>query len=237
LDGHDLLSTNLLYKFSKDKTWTTVPMSFAGNDHYEALFTVSENGFYTYTIEAWVDHSASWEHEMEAKIKDGQHVNVELLMGANILETMAKIATKEDKPELKSYAKLFRDPKHYDEAVTFAGSPQMHAWIHQYPDKQNVSLHKELKIWADREKAGFSAWYSMFPRSAASKPNTHGTFKDVEENVLPRMKSLGFDVLYIPPIHPIGREKITQRLVKKVNLAYLMALVLSWADILPFIQN
>ena len=206
LDGHDLLSANLLYKFSKDKNWTTVPMKFTLNDHYEAHFTVSENGFYTYTIEAWVNHSTSWEHEMEMKIKDGQHVNVELLVGANILEKMAKIATKEDKPELKSYAKLFRNPKHYEEAVTFSSSPQMHNFIHQYPDKQYVTTHRELKMWVDRERAAFSSWYSMFPRSASSEHNTHGTFKDVEENVLPRMKSLGFDVLYIPPIHPIGMQ-------------------------------
>ncbi len=206
LDGHDLLSANLLYKFSKDKNWTSVPMNFTLNDHYEAYFTVSENGFYTYTIEGWVNHSATWEHEMLMKIKDGQYVNVELLMGANILKNMSKIATKEDKPELKSYAKLFRDPKHYEEAVTFSSSPQMHHWIHQYPDKQHVTTHRELKVWVDRERAAFSSWYSMFPRSASSEHNTHGTFKDIEENVLPRMKSLGFDVLYIPPIHPIGKQ-------------------------------
>lgn len=206
LDGHDILSTNLVYKFSKDKTWTSVPMTFTLNDHYEAYFTVSENGFYTYTIEAWVNHAASWEHEMDMKIKDGQHVNVELMVGASILETMAKIATKEDKPELKSYAKLFRNPNHYEEAVAFSSSPQMHQWIHQYPDKKYVTTHRELKLWVDRERAAFSSWYSMFPRSASSEHNTHGTFRDVEENVLPRMKSLGFDVLYIPPIHPIGKQ-------------------------------
>ena len=206
LDGHDLLSANLLYKFSKDTSWTTVQMDFTGNDNYEAYFTVSRNGFYTYTIEAWVNHSTSWEHEMEMKIKDGQHVNVELLVGANILEKMAKIATKKDKPELKSYAKLFRNPKHYEEAVAFSSSALMHNFINLYPDKQHVTVHRELKIWVDRERAAFSSWYSMFPRSAASERNMHGTFKDVEENVLPRMKSLGFDVLYIPPIHPIGTQ-------------------------------
>ena len=206
LDGHDLLAANLFYKFSKDKNWTSVSMNFTLNDHYEAYFTVSENGSYTYTIEAWVNHAFSWEHEMEMKVKDGQHVNVELLVGANILEMMAKIATKEDKPELKSYAKLFRDPKHYEEAVAFSSSPLMHQFIHQYPNKQYVTIHRELKMWVDRERAAFSSWYSMFPRSASSERNSHGTFKDVEENVLPRMKSLGFDVLYIPPIHPIGTQ-------------------------------
>ena len=206
LDGHDFISSNLLYKFSKDKEWISVPMTFTKNDRYEAYFIVSENGFYSYTIESWVNHATSWEHEIGMKIKGGQHVNVELMVGANILETMVKIAKKEDKPELKSYAKLFRESKHYDEAVTFSSSPQMHQWIHQYPDKQFVTTHKELKIWVDRERAAFSSWYSMFPRSASIEHNTHGTFQDVEANVLPRMKSLGFDVLYIPPIHPIGMQ-------------------------------
>lgn len=206
LDGHDLLSANLLYKRSMDKNWTIVPMNFTDNDHYEAHFIVKENCFYTYTIEAWVNHTASWEHEMEMKVKDGQHVDVELMVGANILEKMAKIASKEDKPELKSYAKLFRDPKHYEEAVAFSSSQLMHNFICQYPEKKHVTTHQELKIWVDRERAAFSSWYSMFPRSASSERNSHGTFKDVEENVLPRMKSLGFDVLYIPPIHPIGMQ-------------------------------
>jgi starch synthase (maltosyl-transferring) len=207
LDGHDILSTNLLYKSPKDKTWQYVPMTYLKNDHFQADFMVYENGFYTYTIEAWVNHYASWEHEMEMKVKDGQHVDSELLVGANILEKMAKVATKEDKTELKSYAKLFRDPKHYEEAVAFSNSSQMLHWIHQYPDKQHLTIHRELKIWVDRERAGFSSWYSMFPRSASTDRNRqHGNFKDVEVNVLPRIKSLGFDVLYIPPIHPIGMQ-------------------------------
>lgn len=206
LDGHDVLSARLLYKYSNDETWTEKTMNFVNNDRLEASFEVTKNGSYSYTIEAWVDHSATWEHEIEMKIKDGQQVNVELLVGANILDKMAKIASKDEKATFKAYAKIFRDKDSYHEAVAIATSKQMREWIHQYPDKQNVSTYKVLKIWADREKAAFSSWYSMFPRSASSKANTHGTFKDVEENVLPRMKSLGFDVLYVPPIHPIGTQ-------------------------------
>ena len=206
LDGHDVLAARLLYKYSSDETWTEKTMNFVNNDRFEASFEVSKNGLYSYTIEAWVDHSATWEHEIEMKIKDGQQVNVELLVGANILDKMAKVANKEDKATLKSYAKIFRDKEAYHEAVAIATSNQMREWIHQYPDKQNVSGYKTLKLWVDREKAAFSSWYSMFPRSASSKVNTHGTFKDVEENVLPRLKSLGFDVLYVPPIHPIGKQ-------------------------------
>jgi len=206
LDGHDQLSARLLYKFSTDEAWTEKKMSFVNNDRYEASFETAKNGFYTYTIEAWVDHAATWEHEIDMKIKDGQIVNVELLMGANILDKMAKIASKEDKTELKATAKIFRDKNTYNEAIAFTHSEKMHHWIEQYPDKQFIATHKELKLWVDREKAAFSSWYSMFPRSASSKKGQHGTFKDVEENVLPRLKSLGFDVLYIPPIHPIGKQ-------------------------------
>lgn len=206
LDGHDQLAARLHYKFATDETWTEKKMTFVNNDRYETSFEVSKNGFYTYTIEAWVDHAATWEHEIDMKIKDGQQVSLELLIGANILDKMAKIASKEDKTELKAAAKLFRDKNTYNEAIAFTHSEKMHNWIEQYPDKQFTTTHKELKLWVDREKAAFSSWYSMFPRSASSKKGQHGTFKDVEENVLPRLKSLGFDVLYIPPIHPIGTQ-------------------------------
>jgi starch synthase (maltosyl-transferring) len=206
LDGHDILTARLLYKKSKDKNWTESAMSFIGNDRYAASFSVDSNCQYQYTVESWVDHSASWQHEIKAKIKDNQHVNIELLVGALILDKMSKISSKEDKKPIQNAAKIFRDPTHYDEAIAFSLSDTMKEWISQYPDKQNVTQHPPLKLWVDREKAAFSAWYSVFPRSAASKNGQHGTFKDVEANVLPRMKSLGFDVLYIPPIHPIGTQ-------------------------------
>ena len=206
LDGHDQLAAKLLYKFSTDEDWTETKMNFVNSDHYEAYFQVSKNGFYTYTIQAWVDHAATWHHEIDMKIKDGQHVNIELLVGASIIEKMIKIASKEDKVELKAIANLFKDSNTYNEAIAFIYNHKLHEWIEQYPDRQHATIHKHLKIWVDREKAAFSAWYSMFPRSASVKRGQHGTFKDVEENVLPRLKSLGFDVLYIPPIHPIGKQ-------------------------------
>lgn len=206
LDGHDVLSACLLYKFSTSSDWQHAPMRFINNDRFGASFTVHENGFYEYTIQAWVDHAASWKHEISMKINDNQHVDIELLVGANLLDNMAKIATKDDKKAIIEAAKMFRNPEQYHEAVAFATGYIMQDWIQKYPDKKYVNQYKTLKLWVDREKAAFSSWYSMFPRSAATKKGTHGTFKDVEENVLPRIKSLGFDVLYIPPIHPIGHQ-------------------------------
>lgn len=206
LDGHDSLSACLLYKSSQDTIWSEVPMISTFNDRFKASFKVEKIGFYEYTIESWVDHAASWLHEVELKLKDGQHLEVELLVGAQILEKMALIASKEDKAELKNLIKIFKSKSNYEEAIDLAEGAKMKAFIAAYPDRQYASRYKELKVWVDREKAAFSSWYSMFPRSASSKPGKHGTFKDVEENVLPKVKSLAFDVLYIPPIHPIGHQ-------------------------------
>ncbi|NBB26910.1 alpha-1,4-glucan--maltose-1-phosphate maltosyltransferase [Cellulophaga sp. BC115SP] len=206
LDGHDILAARLLHKRNNAKDWIETPMYFINNDRYGASFGVEDNGLYEYTIEAWVDHAASWEHEISMKIKDGQHVNIELLVGANLLDYMATVASASDKPLIEHAASLFRNPEEYQHAIEFATGATMHDWIQLYPNKKYISTYKTLKLWVDREKAAFSSWYSMFPRSAASKKGVHGTFKDVEENVIPRIKSLGFDVLYIPPIHPIGHQ-------------------------------
>ena len=204
LDGHDLLSVELLYKTNKEADWTRVPMRFINNDRYEAWFQVHENGLYTYTIEAWVDHAASWHHEIEAKIRDGQYVALEFLEGALFLEKMLTVAEDDDKAGIEYWTNAFRDTDKYGDSVDFIFNYELKRWISKYPDRLHASRYKELRLWVDREKAAFSTWYSMFPRSAAKKEGRHGTFNDVIENVLPRVKSLGFDVLYIPPIHPIG---------------------------------
>lgn len=206
MDGHDKLAARLLYKHEKDKKWSEVTMRFLNNDRYGAFFTVEKQGYYQYTFEGWADHSASWQHEIGLKIKDGQHVNVELLVGANLLDEMAKQAKGDEKKAVQEAAKLFRDTNRYADAVQMAMSFMMNEWVHKFPLKHHVSRYdKELNVYVDREKAAFSTWYSLFPRSTHPEPGKHGTFKTTE-GVLPRLADLGFDVLYIPPIHPIGTQ-------------------------------
>ena len=204
-DGHDTTTARLLYKHETETQWQTAPLTPINNDRWGGQFTVEKQGFYSYTLEAWVDHLASWQHEMVLKIRDAQHVNVELLAGAQLLDRMAKRAHKDDKKAIEDAAKAFRDAARYDEAVLLVISEVFKKWIKQYPEIKNATRYQELRVWTDRVRAGFSTWYSMFPRSAAPVAGQHGTFQDVIA-LLPRIANMGFDVLYLPPIHPIGHQ-------------------------------
>ncbi len=204
-DGHDKIAARLLYKHALEDKWSEVPMRFITNDRWGGSFVVEKEGFYSYTIQAWVDNLASWEHEIKLKIRDAQHVNSELLGGATLLEKIVAQASDEDKAVILDTIKIFRNEQQYDEAVLWAISEALVGWIAKYPDRENVTHYHELKIWVDRPKAGFSSWYSLFPRSAAKEPGKHGTFHDVID-LLPRIQRMGFDVLYLTPIHPIGNQ-------------------------------
>jgi starch synthase (maltosyl-transferring) len=227
-DGHDYLSARLLYKHSHDTAWIEMAMTLIVNDRWGASFIAEKEGKYTYTIDAWVDHPASWQHEIHLKVADGQIITSELLAGAKYLDGMieragGRIEVKEegkkggkskkkaepveesvDVRALLEMAALFRDESRYDEAVSVAESDQFTFYANRYPERQHVSRYAaELGVEVDRARAGFSTWYCLFPRSASRQEGIHGTFKDVEA-LLPRISGMGFDVLYLPPIHPIG---------------------------------
>lgn len=202
-DSHDHLSAFLKYKHQHEEFWQECRMQPTYNDQYEAAFPLEQIGYYHYSIEAFVDLADTWLHDTRLKIKDGQKVDIELLIGTDILEKM--ISEGGDINQLKSLKKVFADTKQYKQAVDFLLGEDMTQLVQRFPIRQHVTQSSEYKVWVDRKKAGFSAWYSMFPRSAASQPGSHGTFHDVIHNVLPKVKQMGFDVLYIPPVHPIGK--------------------------------
>ncbi|GAB4011342.1 alpha-1,4-glucan--maltose-1-phosphate maltosyltransferase [Spirosoma migulaei] len=222
-DGHDYLAVVLVYKHADDTAWTETGMALLGNDRWGASFIAEKQGRYTYTFEAWIDHPASWQHEVHLKVADGQRITSELLAGANYVDGMliragGKITTgtkakgkKKAEPAeepadvkvLREMAALFRDESRYDEAVSVAESDQFTFYAARYPERQHATRYHELGVEVDRARAGFSTWYCLFPRSAAREEGKHGTFKDVEA-LLPRISGMGFDVLYLPPIHPIG---------------------------------
>lgn len=202
-DGHDVVECCVKFKHEKDKKWSEVRMSPTENDEWEAEFTVTKQGFYSYFIEGWVDYALNWQHGTERKINDNQQVKSELLEGAEYCQAILKEVTKEEKVYLNAAIKAFQDAKLYDSAIEIALSDELHQIFKKYPTRTLANSSAELKVYVDRKKALFSTWYEFFPRSTSETPGKHGTFKDCER-LLPRVAEMGFDTLYFPPIHPIG---------------------------------
>ncbi len=201
-DGHDVVNARLFVKHKKDRTWTILPIEHLTNDEWTAGFDVPKQGMYTYYIEAWVDYALNWQHELDRKVKGGQHVDVELLDGIQYLD---KLHPKDaaSKALIKKGKSLFTDKKKYEEALKLALSPELKALFQGFPFQTFTTRTPEYQVWVDREKAGFSAWYEFFPRSSSAVAGAHGTFADAAKR-LPYVAEMGFDVVYFPPIHPIG---------------------------------
>ncbi|MFY9243512.1 MAG: alpha-1,4-glucan--maltose-1-phosphate maltosyltransferase [Polaribacter sp.] len=202
-DGHDVLQTSLLYKHKSEKSWSEVRMSPTNNDEYIASFQTTKQGFYTYKIEGWVDYALNWQHGIGRKIDDYQHVNSELLEGAELLENIVDKVSKDEKDYLNFLIQIFRNTESYGEAVKEATSRKLHIIFKKHPEKLLTQTSNEYQVYVDRKKARFSTWYEFFPRSASEQEGKHGTFNDCHR-LLPRVAQMGFDTLYFPPIHPIG---------------------------------
>jgi starch synthase (maltosyl-transferring) len=204
-DGHDQLGCQILYWRESDQKVQTLPMEPIGNDRWRAEFPVQCIGRYRYTVEGWIDHFKTWRDDLIKRIDAGQDLHVEYLIGAQLLENVAARAVGEDAEFLRrSTVELRREGN--DEARKAAAlEPELLKAVHRYPDHELASRYeKELTIVVDRVKARFSTWYEIFPRSCSPEAGRHGTFKDCEAR-LPYIAEMGFDVVYLPPIHPIGR--------------------------------
>lgn len=201
-DGHDHLRAFCFYKKEEANDWYPVELKELINDEWHALFYVTEKGVYVFKVMAWVDHFLTWYDGIIKKINAGLNVSVELLEGAAFLKSLART---EGEKSLLDYAKQLRRKRGYDVSVELVKSKEFQQLVDDFPYVQYESIYpKELKIVVEFKKALFSTWYEFFPRSASLKPNQHGTFKDCIR-LLPRVKAMGFDVLYLPPIHPIGK--------------------------------
>ncbi|HET8721382.1 MAG TPA: maltotransferase domain-containing protein, partial [Nitrospira sp.] len=204
-DGHDALGVRLCYREERADVWTEVPMEFVGNDHWRASFAATELGRYRYTVTGWIDHFATWRAHLAKKVEAGQAVSMELLIGAELVRKAASLAADGDAARLNQCAADLKTPgRSESEGVRLALSEELRALMARYPDRSHAaSYDHELELVVDRAKARFSTWYELFPRSCSPIAGRHGTFKDCEAR-LPYVASMGFDVLYLPPIHPIG---------------------------------
>jgi len=202
-DGHELVSSVLLYRREADAAWTEVPMKPLGDDRFRASFRVEELGRYRYTVVGWVDRFRSWARDMVKRIDAKQDVEVELLIGMALLEDAATRARGDDAAALVAAAEILRAGG--TAGAREALSDELAALMTRHGARPFATTWApELVVVVDREIARFGAWYELFPRSAAAEPGRHGTFRDVEAR-LPYVEAMGFDVLYLPPIHPIGR--------------------------------
>jgi starch synthase (maltosyl-transferring) len=204
-DSHDALSAVLLYRREKDSQWTEAPMAFLANDRWKAFFFVDEMGCYVYTLQAWVDHFQTWQRDLAKKWDAGQDVSVDLLAGAEMINNAISRASGADAEKLEEWAAALKSTQGLKDRVPLALEEELRLLMARYPDRRFATTYdKELLVVVDRIKARYSAWYEMFPRSCVEEAGRHGTFKNCEAR-LPYIAQMGFDVLYLPPIHPIGR--------------------------------
>jgi starch synthase (maltosyl-transferring) len=198
-DGHDELSCRILYRAETEQEWRSSPMAPVGNDGWRGEFSVSQLSPYRYTVEGWIDHFRTWRGDLKKRITANQDVSIELQIGAELVEQAATRASGEDAELLADWARML--PR---EAAT-AFREELARLMERFPDLRFASrFEKDLAVIVDRERARFSTWYELFPRSASPESGLHGTFRDVE-TWLPRIAGMGFDVLYLPPVHPIGQ--------------------------------
>ena len=203
IDGHDQLVCVLKYRKAEQPVWNEVPMESIGDDRWQAEFPVREAGRYRYTVEAWVDHFRSWQENLRKRVDAGQPIGIELKVGADLLRRAARGTSGPDSEQLQSWARTLCQGEGA-EVVAFGLSDQLARRMAPYRERGLSTTHpRELEVVVEREKAGYSTWYEMFPRSCSPDPNRHGTFRDCETR-LSYVAGMGFDVLYLPPIHPIG---------------------------------
>lgn len=202
-DGHDVLRCLLRYRNENDPAWLEIDMQALPNDRWQGEFTVSDIGRYRYSVTAWVDHFLSWRHDF-ARRTDPDDIAIALLVGAELVAAAGKLAKGDDAARLMALHDALTDENPITEKSSIALSDTLGLLMARYPDRRFASaLGRELVVVVERARAKFSTWYEMFPRSAAQEEGRHGTFKDCTSR-LPYIAAMGFDVLYLPPVHPVG---------------------------------
>lgn len=210
-DGHDRLRVLLQWRHEAQPIVHELPMTPKGNDLYVGDFLLPSPGRYRYRVVAWVDAFDSWRHDL-ARRADPQDIRVAVKMGAAMIAAAAARAPGPDREALADAAAALNtltDATPADPAALKASAldDALASLMARHPDRRfEARFPQELPLVADRLRARFSTWYELFPRSAGSVPGRHGTLRDVEAR-LPAIAEMGFDVVYLPPIHPIGREK------------------------------
>ena len=217
-DGHDHVAARLLYRHNSERRWRFAPMTATTNDLWTGSFRVDKLGGWSLTVEGWIDHFDTWVSDLKKRLAAqpntgqsvpgtySQDIPLALRSGAILIQGAARRSRGADAKRLIEVAKSLnsladKEAESYEDPIT----SDIHSIVSRCPDLAHATrLEPELPLRVDRERARFSSWYELFPRSASSVAGQHGTFRDVERQ-LPQIAAMGFDILYLPPIHPIGR--------------------------------
>ncbi len=202
-DGHDKLRAIVKYRH-EDGAWCETPLIFFDNDRWVGRFNLDRVGLWHYTIEAWTDRFESWREEIEKKREAGQDVALELEEGRAIVEAALPEADAGDAPKIRALLRDFKGGSTACRSALLLSSTSREVMARAAPREGVMRYPRELEIVVDREAARFAAWYEMFPRSQGREPGKSASFDDCIAR-LPEIAALGFDVVYLVPIHPIGR--------------------------------
>ena len=197
-DGHDVIAASLLWRREDEMAWHTQPMRYRDNDRWSGSFTPDQPGRYLFAIDAWTDLFATWRRDFLLKREAGQPVALEAKEGRLLLETARPRAD----PARKIVAAARKAFDRSSDPEVLLAEDLAKAMDAAEP-RADLTWSQSFPVTADRPLARASAWYEIFPRSQGKTPGRHGTFDDCIAR-LPEIAALGFDVLYFPPIHPIG---------------------------------
>jgi len=203
-DGHDKLAVRIRWRALEDDIWNSEVMTELGNNGWRGQFTVPAVGRYVFCIEAWFDQFASFRYELEKKYAAGVPISLELQEGRNHVQQAAERSDGELSEQLTALHHELSSllPQ---EQVTLFLAPRSADLMSLADHRPYLSISPEYPLDVERERAEFASWYELFPRSITDDPKRHGTFNDVHSR-LSVIQDMGFDVLYFPPIHPIGRS-------------------------------
>ncbi|HUA33851.1 MAG TPA: alpha-1,4-glucan--maltose-1-phosphate maltosyltransferase [Candidatus Binataceae bacterium] len=204
-EGHQLLRASVRWRRKEDESFFEAPMESIGDDRWRGRFIPNENTRYVYAVEAWTDVFGSWLADFIKKAHAGRDLRSDLLEGIDYLGAIVRHANGADREIVESAIRKLQQNGHRDRALDILSDERLADIALRVSDRfGDVRSEPLLELVVDRPKARFSAWYEFFVRSQSNDPGRVGTFRDAEGR-LPYVRDLGFDVLYLPPIHPIGR--------------------------------
>jgi starch synthase (maltosyl-transferring) len=203
--GHERVACEVRYKGPGDALWSGVRMEALGNDRWSARFAVDRIGAWQYGVVCWIDHIATWREGFLRRV-EAEDVRVAARAGAELLAASIANADGPAREALIRWARTLREEEDPARLHSAAMDDALLALARQHAPRSGSAQSVSFPVFVDRERARFGSWYECFPRSLAAEPGRHGTLADVERN-LDRVQAMGFDVLYLPPIHPIGRTK------------------------------